>query len=74
MSGQKLKTIYNGITEIWRFFRKYADGDPDKQEFWNQALEEAGTIHKRYDNNFIRKMVVGAVEEIERCHSRKENN
>ena len=71
MNEQELKTIYNGITDVWRFFRKYAGGDPYRAEFWNQALDDARTIYEKHDNHFIRKMLIAAVEEFDLCQLRK---
>ena len=71
MTDQELKTIYNGISDVWRFVRKHAVGDPDRQEFWTDVLEDAKCIYEKHNNNLIRKMLIAAVEEFELCQRRK---
>ena len=71
MNKEELTKYLNGLNDCWQFL-KFGMTSPDKgsQAFWSDAIEKAGEIDKKYNNQFIRAVLIAATDEIERVARR----
>ena len=75
MNDEELKKYYDGIAASWRFMRYFlTHGDPDQQSYWDQVISGADQIASKFQNKFITKMLIEAVEELERVSTQKQTS
>lgn len=66
-------TLYS---DIWNFHKKFADVRED-DAFWEQVVDEAGVLYKKYDGlpeqEFAKQLVLNVLDELERIFRRNQN-
>ena len=66
MSEQELREYYNGISDCWKLFRKYAGIEgPTDADYWSNLLEDAEGIYNRNDKKLIRSFLLEVLKELE---------
>lgn len=66
MGNEELKRIYNLLSDIWRFYKKYADVSTE-DSYWQSVVDECGTILKKYGNGkFVNDLLLAVIDELER--------
>lgn len=61
--------------DIWGFHKKFADVKGD-DSYWEQAVNDAGELYKKYENHpegeFAKKLILNILDELERVFKRHE--
>ena len=59
--------------DLWRFFKDHSD-PVSADSWWQRLAQEADQLADRYgDTEFVRKMILAAVWEIDRAYGEKIN-
>ena len=59
--------------DLWRFFKDHSD-PVSADSWWQRLAQEADQLADRYgDTEFVRKMILAAVWEIDRAYREKTN-
>lgn len=66
VTDEELKKVYGMFTDVWKFYKKYADVQ-QKDKYWESLIAEADAIAKKYQNNKLcRDLILSAMSELER--------
>ena len=58
---------FEAYKDIWNFHKKYIDNISDRDEFWQEVIDESNAISKKYgDCKFIINLLLAEMTEYER--------
>lgn len=53
-----MKSYHEMITDVWKYFRKFAEKDQLNEQDWQQAIDEANAIMDQHNDH---RLLAGAL-------------
>lgn len=67
-NNTEVMTEFNLFSDIWKLFKSFYDVSTD-EAYWDNLLEKAHEIERKYDSEFCNNLLVAVIMELERKHS-----
>ena len=64
MTKEELKQDHNIVQDAWQLLKKYSDVQ-DEDDYWEQLVNEATEIHKKYNTKFAKDLMIAVLYELE---------
>lgn len=65
VTKEDIPEISNMFTVLWRFVKKYYKAD-STDEYWDTVFEESNRLHKEFNTELCKDMLVSIINEFER--------